>query len=88
MEIDNVHHAVRLFEPLLRLLLPATGRHRIADEPMVAAPPPRWVPPRHSEPLRGEDSALVRPYLVVYERQEREQERERLRRMRDVEVVA
>ncbi|MGP8301095.1 hypothetical protein ACTPOK_24855 [Streptomyces inhibens] len=42
------------------------------------------APARHTELLRGEDSALLRPYLVAYERQQRE----RLRRIRGGEVAA
>jgi hypothetical protein len=70
----------RFFIPLLRLLFPARGCHRstgavpvpvamCADEPRPALP---RVPVRHSAPLRGEDSALVRPYaLTPKERRER-----------------
>lgn len=58
------HATARLLRLVLRLLLPAEGRHRIrtgapADEP---ASRPR-VPA-----LRGEDIGLVRPYLVAHER--------------------
>lgn len=91
-----MHHVIRLFEALLGLLLPATGRHRPADVPPPPAvradvPPVTWarVPARHSEVLRGEDSALVRPYLVAYERQRCDRpECVRLRRMHDMEVAA
>ncbi|WP_310722539.1 hypothetical protein [Streptomyces sp. N2A] len=68
-----MHHVIRLFEPLLRLLLPGSGRHRPADVPLPVPPPvapPRWVPVRHTELLRGEDSALVRPYLIAHERRQ------------------
>ncbi|MFI0710884.1 hypothetical protein ACH4SK_09545 [Streptomyces inhibens] len=44
----------------------------------------RRAPARHTELLRGEDSALTRPYLVAYERQQRE----RLQRIHGVEVAA
>ncbi|REK89701.1 hypothetical protein DY245_13810 [Streptomyces inhibens] len=91
-EVDDMHHAIRLFESLLRLLLPATGRHRPTD----AAPRPvrctdvprsarRRAPARHTELLQGEDSALVRPYLVAYERQ---QCCERLQRIHAMGVAA
>ncbi|MEU7468393.1 hypothetical protein AB0A94_07520 [Streptomyces sp. NPDC044984] len=64
----------RLAGPLLRLLLPGKGRHRIASAPV----PRRIAPgvevraagragPRH---LRGEDNALVRPYVLAHEDRE------------------
>nr|WP_281289754.1 hypothetical protein [Streptomyces piniterrae] len=70
-EVDDMHHVIRLFEALLRLLLPAKGRHRSVGVSPAPAPTryavvPR-VPARHTELLRGEDSALVRPYLVAHE---------------------
>ncbi|MFI6377329.1 hypothetical protein [Streptomyces sp. NPDC050546] len=43
---------------LVRLLLPARGRHRAATE----SPPPRIPQPLHVEPLLM-DTPLVRPYL-------------------------
>ena len=61
-----------LLEPLLRRLLPAHGTHRATaqhQQPALNVPPsppeahPTPVPP----PLRGEDTALVRPYLVAHE---------------------
>ncbi len=64
-----MHHVIRLFESLLRLWLPATGRHRpvcvppaagYADVPRAAR---RRGPVPHTELLRGEDSPLVRPYV-------------------------
>lgn len=75
-----MHHVIRLFEPLLRLLLPGAGRHRHADAPPPAARcaavprsarPPRRVPVPHAEVLRGEDSPLVRPYLIAHEQRQR-----------------
>ncbi|BDM72725.1 hypothetical protein HEK616_62120 [Streptomyces nigrescens] len=66
-----MHHVIRLFEPLLRLLLPGSGRHRPVEAPPVRpVAPPRWVRVRHTEVLRGEDSALVRPYLIAHERRQ------------------
>ncbi|ARF56750.1 hypothetical protein B1H19_23550 [Streptomyces gilvosporeus] len=70
MGIDNMHHVIRLFESLLRIWLPATGRHRPVCVPLAAscadAPRPtrrRRGPVPHTELLRGEDSPLVRPYV-------------------------
>ncbi|WP_274915492.1 hypothetical protein [Streptomyces sp. WZ-12] len=72
------HRIASLFLPLLRLLLPAAGRHRADGTPAVAAhriDAPRPVPPLRSPArpptlLRGEDSPLVRPYVLgVEERQ-------------------
>lgn len=67
----------RTFEWLLRLLLPAPGRHRA---PHVRAAeygqdaPRRSVPsaPRLSvAPLNGEDIVTVRPYVAAHERRQR-----------------
>ncbi|CAL9565757.1 hypothetical protein SUDANB145_04718 [Streptomyces sp. enrichment culture] len=55
---------------LLDLLLPATGRRRRRRRPAPATYAPAPVPPRPrpAEPLlRGEDNALVRPYLKALE---------------------
>ncbi|MFF8912033.1 hypothetical protein ACF08M_01590 [Streptomyces sp. NPDC015032] len=69
--VDDVLHRIRrIFEPLLRLLRPAQGRHR-PTEPYPTAPPPDVCPTLDRRPdpmLRGEDSPLVRPYLVAHER--------------------
>ncbi|MFI9355767.1 hypothetical protein [Streptomyces lydicus] len=84
-----MHQVIRLFESLLDRLLPATGRHRPDCTPPVVgwADVPRAgrhrVPARHTELLPGEDSALVRPYLLAFERREGE----RLRRTQGVEVA-
>ncbi|WP_158897315.1 hypothetical protein [Streptomyces hygroscopicus] len=68
----------RLVEWLLRLVLPAPGRHRaIGPRPAVACadtPTVRMarVPVAHVWVPRGEDGAgtgLVRPYVVAHERQ-------------------
>ncbi|AXE78024.1 hypothetical protein C5746_14945 [Streptomyces atratus] len=66
------HCIARTFEPLLRFLWPAQGRHR-PMESYPAAPPTDVCPTPGRRPapvLRGEDSPLVRPYLVAYERRE------------------
>lgn len=60
-----LHRIAFILEPLLRLLWPPPGRHRAPAA--CPAPPPR--PTRAPDPvLRGEDSPLVRPYLVAHER--------------------
>lgn len=64
----------RIFESLLRLLLPAPGRHRpegaYASIPRRTDPPPVRTRLVRVPMLRGEDSVMVRPYLVAYERRE------------------
>ncbi|UXY27703.1 hypothetical protein [Streptomyces sp. HUAS TT20] len=82
-----LHHIVRLVEPLLRPLWPASGRHRHSAEggapltPVPAAPvAPHRRPSPHEIPLRGEDSRLVRPYLLAHE--QREQARQQRARRR------
>lgn len=59
------HAIVWIFESLLRLLLPARGRHRSAGPPQAA----RTVDPSTRLPrvpaLRSEDIGLVRPYVVA-----------------------
>ncbi len=69
----------RLFEPLLRFWLPATGRHR--DRPTCPsagrAPLPAYVV-IDVDVLRGDDNALVRPYLVADELRLRRQRRRAL----------
>ncbi|MBT2419659.1 hypothetical protein J7F01_30545 [Streptomyces sp. ISL-22] len=76
------HCIVRIFEPLLRLLWPAPGRHRSPDQPStgLCVEAPTACPSRPLAPpvLRGEEIGLVRPYLVAHER--REQQRRRARR--------
>jgi hypothetical protein len=70
-----------IFEPLLRLLWPAPGRHRSPEVFPAALPVDVW--PAVDLPLepvlRGEDSPLVRPYLVAHEQRE-EARRQRARR--------
>ncbi|MFI0240188.1 hypothetical protein [Streptomyces sp. NPDC016845] len=67
----------RLAEPLFRLLRPASGCPRCAGNPPPAPPPglpgapvepdPPRRPSPHLAPLRGEDSRLVRPYVLGIE---------------------
>lgn len=85
---DVLHRIAWLLEPLLRLLWPASGRHRhqnrhraggAAPAPAPAAPPGRRPSP-HEALLRGEDSRLVRPYLLAHEqRAQARQQRARRR---------
>ncbi|MEW2630889.1 hypothetical protein AB0903_04330 [Streptomyces sp. NPDC048389] len=67
-----LHFILLLCEPLLRFLLPPSGRHRHHGRPqpscgtasaVVAQSPPCPL-------LRGEDSRLVRPYLTAHEARE------------------
>ncbi|MGW4020821.1 hypothetical protein [Streptomyces sp. NPDC005009] len=72
----------RLLEPLLSLVVPATGRRRLGardgyDPPPAVGPAPRQFGAR---PLRGEDHHLVRPYVIAHERRERERRRQARRR--------
>lgn len=69
---------------------PAPGRHRAprpsglvrtavavrADAPTIAVTAPRQPVP----PLRGEDTPLVRPYVLAHERSREEARRQRARR--------
>ncbi|OEJ96184.1 hypothetical protein [Streptomyces thermolilacinus] len=79
------HCIARILDPLLRLLWPAPpARHRAVPSP--AALPVRTSPPLPPRPTRapepyytGEDSALVRPYLLAHE-QRAEERRRRARR--------
>jgi hypothetical protein len=71
-------HTTRLLTRLLRLVLPAGGRHRAAV-PRPVSPPVRAVPDRPTLVLRGEDIGLVRPYVIAHERRQ-EARRQRLRR--------
>ncbi|MGY1524855.1 hypothetical protein ACW69C_13925 [Streptomyces sp. MN3] len=75
---DVLHRIAYLLEPLLRLLWPASGRHRHQNRHRAggAAPAPEPATPLaagrrpspHQALLRGEDSRLVRPYLLAHER--------------------
>lgn len=72
----------RIFEPLLRLLWPAPGRHR-SPRAHPAAPPvgvPTALLPRVPA-LRGEDIGLVCPYLVAHERRQEAQRQRAQRRV-------
>ncbi|KUN97567.1 hypothetical protein AQJ67_29560 [Streptomyces caeruleatus] len=65
------------------MLKPGTGRRRACERPTAPAPgqgpeepgtsacglPPHRSPYGLHEWLAGEDSALVRPYLIMYERE-------------------
>lgn len=68
-----------------RLLEHPPGPPRPVEAPTApAGPPPAGAPAPsrpapHTEPLRGEDTVLVRPYLVAHER-EQEARRQRARR--------
>ncbi|MGW0823657.1 hypothetical protein [Streptomyces sp. NPDC002845] len=82
------HRIARLVEPLLRLLLPGVGRRRgriaATGEAVQATAAPYADGPTArrsgSRPLRGEDHALVRPYLLAHERREEERKRQVRRR--------
>ncbi|WP_407110359.1 hypothetical protein ACE1N8_12785 [Streptomyces sp. DSM 116494] len=76
---DVLHRIALLVEPLLRLLWPASGRHRHQNRhraggaaqpaPAPAAPAASGRRPSpHEALLQGEDSRLVRPYLLAHER--------------------
>ncbi|WP_405597767.1 hypothetical protein OG741_14485 [Streptomyces sp. NBC_01410] len=70
------HRIARIFEQLLRLLFPARGRHRAAwSVPYLVTVPDAAARARIPSLLRGEDSALVRPYLVAHEQRFRRQHR-------------
>ncbi|WP_369180543.1 hypothetical protein [Streptomyces mutabilis] len=61
--------------PLLDLLLPGSGRRRRRRPPAPEPAAPPYLPDvtarRTGMPaLRGEDNALVRPYLLAHERHE------------------
>ncbi|MFI2366985.1 hypothetical protein [Streptomyces sp. NPDC018833] len=80
-----LHRIARLLDPLLRLLWPAPpGRHRAHGTPPECGRNAATVPPYPTcapRPYyRGEDSPLVRPYLVAHEQQRAEARRQRARR--------
>jgi hypothetical protein len=61
---------VRLLEPFLNLLLPARGRRRRCPYTYPYSCDYVGGPTTHrtgERPLRGEDSRLVRPYLLAHE---------------------
>lgn len=80
------HCIAHIFEPLLRLLWPAPGRHRrpdhssagLAVEASTACP--ARVPA--ARVLHGEEIGLVRPYLVAHERREAQKQQARRRTLR------
>ncbi|MFD4261692.1 hypothetical protein ACFWR9_29705 [Streptomyces sp. NPDC058534] len=78
----------------LSWLMPSTGKRRASSAPAdvptqqliitrnavgVARPLPSHRSPRPPEFLRGEDLALIRPYLIAHER-EQERQRQKVRR--------
>ncbi|MER6994400.1 hypothetical protein [Streptomyces sp. NPDC000410] len=73
---------VHLFGSLLRLLLPPSGRHRSlgAAAPRLSGARPVTAAMRSGTVLRGEDSRLVRPYLVEHEHREQERAQRQRRR--------
>jgi hypothetical protein len=74
------HGIARFFEPLLRLLFRASGRHRApASHTAARSQDTPTAPLLYIPVLRGEDIGLVRPYLVAHERRE-EERRQRARR--------
>lgn len=90
------HCIALLCTQLLRLLLPPRGRHRAAPQPLGVPPEVPGVTacggapvrrrPHHPRCtlLRGEDSPLVRPYVLSLDsldewRHERQQQRQRRR---------
>ncbi|MFF6995186.1 hypothetical protein ACFY93_09535 [Streptomyces sp. NPDC008313] len=91
------HRIARFLEPVLRLLMPGTGRRRrgrgperpaaapaacLSSAPLCPACRDRFA---RLGPLRGEDHARVRPYLVAHEQRaahDRRREEERRQRAR------
>ena len=80
MAQDMAQAIARLDALLLKLLLPAEGRHRAPDARPVASVPdtPTTRLPRVPV-LRGEDIGLVCPYPAAHERRQ-EERRQRARR--------
>ncbi|OEU94813.1 hypothetical protein [Streptomyces oceani] len=83
-----LHRIVRAIASLQWPKRHASGRHRAAETPRqtrahAPTPPRRSLPAHrswHHEPVvRGEDTALVRPYLVAHERREEAQRQEERR---------
>ncbi|GAA1356212.1 hypothetical protein [Streptomyces beijiangensis] len=82
-----------LFEWLLRFLFPASGRRRAADAQTgvnrgraFTGQLPGEIPVPSHLVLRGEDVALVHPYLMAYE--QRQEERLRRKRRRELRFAA
>jgi hypothetical protein len=88
---DVLHRIAYLLEPLLRLLWPASGchrhrnRHQVGEAVSSPAPTAPVAPGRrpfpHEALLHGEDSRLVRPYLLAYERRAQAREQRARRRI-------
>ncbi|HWU05216.1 MAG TPA: hypothetical protein VN520_02205 [Streptomyces sp.] len=64
-QVDMPHCIARLIALTLGLLLPTQGRHRHLGEGAPVAASPQTPAPRAVSLLRGEDSPLVRPYLLA-----------------------
>ncbi|HET9383236.1 MAG TPA: hypothetical protein VFP69_20730 [Streptomyces sp.] len=88
---DVLHRIALLVEPLLRLLWPASGRHRHRNRhraggasrptPAPAAPvAPGRRPSPHEALPHGEDALLVRPYLLAHEQRARARQQRARRR--------
>ncbi|AQW52134.1 hypothetical protein ACIQPP_42795 [Streptomyces violaceusniger] len=69
------HCIARIFELLLRLLLPAPGRHRNAEKVPVPTVDASMARLPRVPVLPGEDIGLVRPYLLAHERRQRARRR-------------
>ncbi|MFE9876059.1 hypothetical protein [Streptomyces sp. NPDC005784] len=80
------HCIAHIFEPLLRLLWPARGRHRRPDHSSagLAVEASTVCPARvlAARVVRGEEVGLVRPYLVAHERWEAQKRQARRRTFR------
>lgn len=80
---DHMRRAAAWTGRHLPIPLPGTsaGRHRrrsgmcasedLASTPALRVGRPLWYP-KHAEPLRAEDHALVRPYLLAHEERVRQ----------------
>jgi hypothetical protein len=80
--VDMPHCIAHIFEPLLRLVWPAEGRHRRADRRSSAAhtgTPTERLPYVSMPLLRGEEIGIVRPCLVAHERREARRQKARRR---------
>ncbi|UJV41802.1 hypothetical protein [Streptomyces sp. AMCC400023] len=79
-----------LLAAILSLFLPARGAHRAVASPATPAPSCPPVPAHRPAPscpflgdiIRVDGSPLVRPYVVVWERERDELDRRRLQRAR------
>jgi hypothetical protein len=74
----------RLFEPLLRFLWPAQGRHRLPSGTAGAVASCEDTRPAVAAPCdpapQSENGPLVRPYLLAHEKHRDEARRQRARR--------